>query len=137
MNKTNVDLAILIVNYKSADSVAVLVNELIVFLSNFVGWSIRIADNSGEIFSEKEQWSSVSIFDTGGNVGFGRACNFLAKNSCEKYLLFVNPDVKILNISFLNFLNIHKELKDILGSQKPLVLGGRLFDDAGNDQPSY
>jgi N-acetylglucosaminyl-diphospho-decaprenol L-rhamnosyltransferase len=74
--------------------------------------------------------SSLKLIQSKENLGFGKGCNFGAKEAQGKYILFLNSDTEILDKGLLRmakFLEEHKQAA---------ILGGKLENTDGSLQPS-
>lgn len=133
-------IAFLVVNYKSSTLVLALIEQITSAIGSLnIDWHIYVADNSGEFADVVgERWSKrLSVLDSGGNVGFARACNKIARLAKEEYLFFINPDIRLIDSSFLKLQFVYKEIRRNVGEKIPLVLGGHMIDEMDRDQPSY
>lgn len=71
--KKNINLSIIIVDYKSG-----------AYLTKLL-----------KVLPKRADWEVIVIDNTKNNLGFGGGCNAGAKNASGKYFLFLNPDVLI------------------------------------------
>lgn len=130
-------IAVLIVNYRST----VLVNQLLHGLSERYGSQchVYVADNSGdfELRADIGAKLPIKIITTGGNIGFGKACNALVAQSREPFLLFLNPDVALLDEPLTSLIRSYAELLSLEPSSPGFVLGISLVDDYDAPQPSF
>lgn len=95
----NMDLSIIIVNYKSKSK---LVNCLTsIFRARSAGFNkeVIVVDNaSGDDLSDlSERFSSVKFIFSPRNLGMGGGNNLGIKNSTGKFILILNPDTIILD----------------------------------------
>ena len=74
--------------------------------------------------------NSLTVIESGENLGFAKGCNLGAKNSNGKYLLFLNSDTQIKDKGFLRMLEFIKV------NGKIGILGGKLKTSKGKNQPS-
>ena len=98
MNK--IDLSIIIVNYKSWDSLTKCLDSFKTFEPK-ISYEIIVVDNDsrdGKFITFEKQFSQIKFIASEGNYGFSNGCNLGAENADGKFLLFLNPDV-ILNDS--------------------------------------
>lgn len=107
-------LSIVIVSYNTK----ALLEESLDFLSkaeySFDFEIIVVDNNSRDGCSEmvKSNYHGVRLICNNENVGFARACNTGIKQACGKYVLFLNPDTKIVNGALeklTRFLDTHGE----------------------------
>ncbi|MEQ6124275.1 glycosyltransferase family 2 protein [Pseudotenacibaculum sp. MALMAid0570] len=90
----NIDISIVIVNYRSWKHLKDCLNSL-KFENNEFLFEVIVVDNNSsdkkiEVF--QEDFSEVKFLQNTGNNGFANGCNFGAQHSKGKYLLFLNPD---------------------------------------------
>lgn len=72
--------------------------------------------------------SRIQFITGHGNIGFSRACNKGARVAKGEYLLFLNPDSKLLPDALQHF-HAHAETL-----QSPFMIGARVVDEQGCDQ---
>lgn len=126
-------LRIQIVNYKTKTYLFECIESLIKDLEGSeISYVIAIIDNnSGDDLSsipQKFLGTEIEIYQGEKNIGFGSGHNFLAKQGDARYLLMVNPDVKIIEPKTISRLLQHKEFL------KADVLGSRLVTEGGMPQ---
>lgn len=98
MQPGNKQLSIIIVNFQSEHNlegcIASIYNKL-----SFSNKEIIIVNNDkGETLEMiKSKFPEIKIVESGKNIGFGRANNLGARNAEGKFLLFLNPDARILS----------------------------------------
>lgn len=114
----SIELSIIIVNFNSANLTLDLVKNLNSKIKN-LSYEIIIVENNPESsdfeflkekFADKK---NLTIKKNRQNSGFGAGNNFGAKLARGKYLMFLNPDTKILDNSIekmLEFLKQHHEI---------------------------
>lgn len=94
---------------------------------------ILIVNNDEEALDEvaDELWGKINlrILELQKNVGFGRAHNAGFKQSQSEYVLFLNPDTRILPGALQSLLNIFAR------NEKIGIVGPLLVDSAGEVQP--
>ncbi|MFW2590037.1 glycosyltransferase family 2 protein [Sagittula sp. SSi028] len=108
------------VNYKSSHLINQLEDLLSVFDVEYI-----VADNSGDF---EPVSSRTVVVDTGGNVGFGRACNAGAQKSSSNIIIFVNPDIEINR-------RCVEGLIRRAGDFKPYSIWGPFIRDGKNEVP--
>lgn len=89
---------IIIVNWNSGSQLQDCVSSIFEFGDNHVNQVIVVdngsVDNSIGLLPKNEK--KLKIILSKRNLGFAKACNIGAKESSAKYLLFFNPDAKLL-----------------------------------------
>lgn len=95
------DLNIVIVNYKMKDDIETCLASLFAELKDGgLDAAVQVVDNSGNADGLeamlKQKYPSVKYFDSGGNLGFGRAQNLGLKKYQAEYYLPLNPDIRFL-----------------------------------------
>jgi GT2 family glycosyltransferase len=122
-------LTIQIVNYNSRDHLQGCLASLESFLAKNKDVVELIiinndADPIGYFFSSLPQAESEpKIIEINENVGFGRAHNRGVKEARGKYILFLNPDTKILDRSLEKMLNVF-EVDEKIGIAGPILVDG-------------
>lgn len=86
-------ISIIVVNWNSGQQLRTCVESVIKFADGLVD-KIIVVDNSSIDGSEigVENLPGVILIRAGVNLGFGKACNFGAKQTGSEYLLFLNHD---------------------------------------------
>jgi GT2 family glycosyltransferase len=96
---SNIDLSIIIVNYKSWSVLTECLDSFVQYTPK-LNYEIIVVDNDsqdGEIEPFSEKYPQVNFIKNTGNNGFSHGCNLGADNSRGKYLLFLNPDTVLTN----------------------------------------
>lgn len=126
MNKTSV----IIVTFNSAKTIKICLDSIIRFSPNceIIVVDNHSQDNSNEII--KKFSKSVKLIESGANLGFAKANNLGAKSATGEYLIFLNPDTKILEKDSLNKLKIRLESNHEYG-----LIGPKLVYPDGSIQP--
>jgi len=120
-------LTIQIVNYNSRDHLQGCLASLESFLAKNKDVAELIiinndADPIGYFFSSLPQAESrPKIIEINENVGFGKAHNRGVKEARGEYILFLNPDTKILDRSLEKMLNIF-EVDEKIGIAGPILV---------------
>lgn len=106
----NIDLSIVIVNYRSWQTLGNCLKSLTEFPPTF-NHEIIVVDNDSQD-GKLENFSrhhNVAFIINSGNNGYANGCNLGAENAQGKFLLFLNPDTVITSIntidSMLEFAN--------------------------------
>lgn len=89
--------------------------------------SVVVVDNGSSDGSDKiaEEHPSVNLLRAGENLGFGRACNRGARDGSADYLLFLNPDARLLP----GTLRHCTEFMEAPENHDVGICGARLLDD--------
>jgi GT2 family glycosyltransferase len=127
-----VDLSIIIVNYRSADYVMACVHS-IYEQTPCLQYEVVVVDNaSGDDCSERlsRDFPEIVYLQSPSNKGFGRANNLGAEHSGGAVLLFLNPDTEIRDGAIEDL--YHHFLK----LEKPGAVGCRLLNRDGSLQAS-
>mgnify|MGYP002641146479 CR=1 FL=1 len=96
---SNIDLSIIIVNYKSWSVLTECLDSFEQYTPK-LNYEIIVVDNDsqdGEIEPFSEKYPQVNFIKNTGNNGFAHGCNLGANNAYGKYLLFLNPDTVLTN----------------------------------------
>ena len=96
---SNIDLSIIIVNYKSWSVLTECLDSFDQYTPK-LNYEIIVVDNDsqdGEIEPFSEKYPQVNFIKNTGNNGFAHGCNLGANNAYGKYLLFLNPDTVLTN----------------------------------------
>lgn len=96
------EVRIQIVNYKTKKYLVECFSSILADLKNSkLRYSIAVLDNaSGEDLSDIRtlfpRLKKIEIYQGKKNLGFGAGQNFLSKRGQARFLLFLNPDIKII-----------------------------------------
>ena len=110
------ELSIIIVDYKSSDFTIELIKNLQDKLSD-LQYEIIVVDNNPNGEADKKireaykNFSNLKVLKAKKNLGFGAGNNLGAKEAKGEYLLLLNPDTKIVDISIQkmhDFLSMHQ-----------------------------
>jgi len=112
------DISIIIVNYKTELHLERCLKSI--YESNLEGISaeIIVVDNNSrknELKNIQTLYNKVRCIFLTANYGFGYACNRGAEESNGRYLLFLNPDIIVLNDSIKELSDFAKMNEDISG----------------------
>ena len=125
-------VTVIIVNYFTADKATRAVDSIYAHCQT--PFEIILVDNSCDAAEFGRLVAAlgdrVVLIDNGRNAGFGAACNAGAARARGKYLLFFNPDARVLDDS-ISLLVQEMEVTPELGA-----LGGKLVDDDGLENHS-
>lgn len=130
----NIDISIIIVNYKTPQLLKECVTSIVEKTFD-LKFEIVIVDNNSEDESEmliKNYFPKVKWINSGYNAGFARANNLGIRNAVGNYILLLNSDTIVNEKTLINTLNDYKELEKT--NQKIGMLGCQLIDLNGNIQ---
>lgn len=134
MTNINVDISIIIVNYKTPQLLLECVQS-IVDKTKDVSFEIVIVDNNSEDESEMliaTNFQKVKWINSGYNAGFARANNIGIRNAIGNYILLLNSDTIINDKTLINTFIEYQELEKT--KQKIGLLACQLIDLNGNIQ---
>jgi GT2 family glycosyltransferase len=134
MTNSNVDISVIIVNYKTPQLLLECVRS-IVDKTKDVSFEIVIVDNNSEDESEMlitTTFQKVKWINSGYNAGFARANNIGIRNAIGNYILLLNSDTIVNEKTLINTFNDYIELEKT--NQKIGLLACQLIDLNGNIQ---
>lgn len=134
MTNSNVDISIIIVNYKTPQLLLECVQS-IVDKTKDVSYEIVIVDNNSEDESEMliaTNFQKVKWINSGYNAGFARANNIGIRNAIGSYILLLNSDTIVNENTLINTFNQYIELEKT--NQKIGLLACQLIDLDGRIQ---
>jgi N-acetylglucosaminyl-diphospho-decaprenol L-rhamnosyltransferase len=120
-------LSIVIVNYKSEKYLTKCISSIKEKVLG-VDHEVIIVNNDEEKKLEAKLPKDMRLINSGGNIGFGAACNLGAKSAKGEILCFLNPDTEIVSE------NIDELLKKLEDNKKVAVIGPRLVTENGKTQ---
>ncbi len=123
---------IIIVNWNAGQQLRDCVDSIIEYGGSNLGRVIVVDNNSSDqsLHNLEPLGSQVEIIRESKNIGFGRACNLGAQKSDSPYLLFLNPDARLLP----NCLNKTLNFMESRAAEGFGICGVRLLDEQGNTQ---
>src|ERR1700687_5782969 len=92
------DLSIVFVNWNSTDYLRESIESLYHFTRN-VSFEIIVVDNASpekDVDSLKEQFPEIILMHSDKNLGFAGVNNLGFRQSIGKYVLFLNPDTRLV-----------------------------------------
>lgn len=118
-----VKLSIIILTYNSADYINSLLQSLVEKYSDKIESNeieIIVADNESldntlDIASKFSK--NIRIVKNGGNLGYAKGNNLAAKKAKGEYILFLNPDAKLIKGDFLDLAGVFDEKIGIVGGK--------------------
>jgi N-acetylglucosaminyl-diphospho-decaprenol L-rhamnosyltransferase len=108
------DLSIIYVNWNSVDFLRESIASVYQHTSE-LSFEIVVVDNASPqqgVDSIKETYPEVTIIQSGKNLGFAGANNLGCRHSSGEYLLFLNPDTRLISPSIHTMLGYIKDLPD-------------------------
>jgi len=129
--ETNIDLSVVIVNYNVEYFLEQCLNS--VFLAaEKAKIEVFVVDNNsvdGSIEMVKKKFPSVHLIENKTNNGFSKANNQAIKEAIGKYILLLNPDTVVEELTFSKVIAFMNSNKDAGG------LGVRMVDGKGKFLP--
>jgi len=119
-------ITIQIVNFRSREYLPACLFSVRENLPNEVASEILVINNDPEPLDDD---FSESVLENGENIGFGRAHNLGCEKASGEYMLFLNPDTRILPGALAAMFELFAE------DEKLGVVGPMLLDSTGNIQP--
>ncbi len=95
-----------IVNYGNSKDTAALVSRLKDQVSDTI-----IIDNSNDIDQDQPEFQNTRVITPAHNIGFGAAINLAAKSLKTRWLLILNPDVRLQRNCLKHLLDASKQLR--------------------------
>lgn len=123
---------IVIVNWNSGLQLADCVSSIVRFGGASVGQVVVVdngsTDDSAQLPAELR--NRIQLIRSDVNLGFGRACNVGAQSASSNYLLFLNPDARLLE----GCIDASIRFMDSPAAAGIAVSGVRMLDEAGQTQ---
>jgi len=126
------ELSIIIVNYNTKDYVEKCINSIPEYLKSTL--EIVVVDNASinrDIMELEKVYKDIKLIYSEKNNGFGYGCNLGVRKTNSKYLLFLNPDIKVIENS------IEILLKYLKSNINAGVVSGILINDFNQVLYSY
>ena len=87
------------------------------------------ASSDGSPEMVRREFPGVQVIESGGNLGFGRAHNLIARESREPFILFLNPDTVFVE-------NAHEKMLEVMESNAEIGAAScMLVDSDGTINP--
>ncbi|MDO4997664.1 MAG: glycosyltransferase family 2 protein [Neisseria sp.] len=132
-------LSILIVNYNTESFIQKLLTSLQKQTLNTADFEIIIVNNVqnhrlNEMLETGDfnRYFHLSVYDSGDNLGFGKAMNLAARHATGEHLLLMNPDILMLQDNYLEQLLHHAGQHLNYG-----VISTQILDDNQHDVSTY
>lgn len=93
---------------------------------------VIVADNAssdGTPEMVRREFPNVTLIETGGNLGFGKAHNLVIVNSREPVILFLNPDTEFISDAHKQMLRVFEQHPEVA------AVGCRLCNPGQSVQP--
>lgn len=119
---------VIIVNWNSGEQIQDCIAAVLDSGSEMVSRIIVVDNGSTDGSADAlAQWTNVRVISAGENLGFSAACNVGAAAGDSRYLLFLNPDVRVEGDSIPTSLAFMERLENAdVG-----ICGIQLVDEAG------
>lgn len=132
-DKYKYDLSIIIVSYNTCSLIVKCIESIYKFAENLL-IQIIVSDNASSddtVETIEKKFPEVFILQNGRNIGFG-AANNRAINYCKgRFVLFLNPDIILLEPSFKRMLEFLDKTPDAG------IVGCKLINPDGSIQKSF
>ena len=117
------ELSIIILNYKSSQLIKYQLKKLANYNFNF-DTEIIVIDNDSrdDIESIVQEFPNVKFIQSGKNIGFCAANNLAAKSARGKYIMILNPDIRIEQFT------IEKLYETLKSNDNIGIIGPRLIN---------
>jgi GT2 family glycosyltransferase len=130
----NMELSIIIVNYRGWDRLKECLESLALFVPRFDGIEVIVADNNsadGVLDQFSEDWPGFVFIANKVNGGFAYACNEGSKVAKGKFLLFLNPDTVAPEESVMKLLHFAGT------AASNLIISCRQVDKNGRESKAF
>lgn len=124
------DTSVIVVTYNHEYFIKTCLNSL---MTN-IGLEIIIVDNCSSDSTVKtiKKFPSVKLIKNESNMGYGNGVNIGIKHSTRKYIVVLNPDVKVEKNSIEELISPLKNRKETITVPKTLVYDGSKINTCGN-----
>ena len=126
-------LAIIIVTFNSAEEIDGCLQSLVGHTDPFPT-TITVVDNAssdGTVDHVRQKWPSVTVIETGGNLGFAKANNLGIRATQSEFVLLMNPDTVAPPAA------IQTLVRGLAAHPDAAVAGPRLLSDSGFPELSW
>lgn len=112
-----IDVSIIIVNYKTYELVRNCIDSIYKHSEGFTYEIIVVDNNSNDGSTEnlKKKYTNVKVIENRKNVGFGKANNIGVNYASGKYYFFLNSDTLLLNNAIKYLYEYYKEKEQTIG----------------------
>lgn len=126
-------LAIIIVTYNSTTEIDACLQSLVGHTQPFPT-TITVVDNQspdGTAAHVRARWPTVSVIESGGNLGFSRANNLGIRATDSEYVLLINPDTEAPPGA------IQTLVRGLASHQDAAIAGARMLNERGFPELSW
>ena len=132
-------LSVIIVNWNTRD---MLQNCLESLREDMAGQGIKVivVDNDSKDGSRdmvQTKFPSVTLINSGGNIGFGRANNFAIPVTDTRYVVFLNPDTLVMKGTLSTMVNFMERNTDIGGMSCKITYGPNQNETTGTEDGAH
>jgi len=130
---TTVDLTIIIVNWNTGELLARCLDSLPAASEGLHQRTVVVdnASQDGSVTLLCERYPSVELIESGGNLGFGRACNLVLRELSSPWALILNPDTECPPAAITDLVAAAR------AHPRAAALGPALADEHGHPVASY
>jgi hypothetical protein len=125
-------VSVCVVNWRTADETLTMAASLPAGAGD-LPWELIVADNAsgdGSVERLSEALPHATVFDTGGNLGFGTGVNRAAEKASGDWLFILNPDTVVHERAIQVLVEYLSENPDVG------AVGPKMVDAAGSRQAS-
>jgi GT2 family glycosyltransferase len=92
---SNIEISVIIVTYNSSKDIGMVLTTLL--NQTYKNFEILVVDNNSYDNTKDivNKYKNVKFIPISKNIGYGRACNIGARFANGRYLVFLNPDVRV------------------------------------------
>ncbi len=126
-------ISIIIVNYNTSEFIEKSLNSIFLNLKN-IEFEVIVVDNNSPDKSIRDfpsRFPDCSFYFLKQNRGFGAGCNYGVEKSRGEYILFLNPDVELINSDVIDLVSFMDENSDVA------LNSGLMTDYSGNISYCY
>ena len=139
MNKKNIDISYVIVNYNIKEDVLNCIESIKMYTDDNLKYEIIVVDNNSQDGSYELflQMSEIIYLYQNENFGFGTANNIGVKIAKGRNLIFINPDVVLTEKSHISFLVKTLDTRSDIGLLSTKIMyGDGSLQSIGNEFPT-
>lgn len=134
-------LSIILLNYQKSELTIRCIASLVKYFGQELEsgeFEVKIVDNKSPDDSVKNikneiahrKYKNIELLENNNNLGFGGGCNYGARRSKGKYILFLNNDTIVADKGIAGMVDLMDKRNEIG------ILGGSLKNSDGTKQPS-